>query len=193
LFVLNLLFDLADPDGHFDDNLGGPLLTRSNVWLKREPPAPDPPADPEDANNWNVVGQAGAGTLLIPAAFGEVIGVRIADKPGNPNVPATATLDLVLAFGAPVRATQRHSSPFTDDDQDGGQIRTTFQFNNLAMTGVANKAWFVPVGKIAKTPNKPNRVHRYEFALGAVIKFTTAAGVPKAFHFGVDPEMDVGM
>jgi hypothetical protein len=188
VFTLNLLVDLDNVDGAFSPNRAGTLLVKSNIWLKRNPDLPDPPPDPEDPNSWDNIGEAGSGTLLIPSALGQVIGVRIARDPSGAAIPTDARLDLVLAFGAPVRASQKHSSPFTHDGTPGGRIVTNFQFDNLPLTSVPNRAWFVEVGAIARIPQRPNKVHRFEFALGAIIKTST-----RQVHFGIDPEMDVGM
>jgi len=187
MFMLNLLFDFAEanPEGRFTGDRGGTPLLKSKNWLKIPTPDFPGPVNSETAA-WKDLGEAG--TLLIPSRTTKhVIAVRIAPVPMT--VFATPpNIDLVIAFGAPVRARQKFSSPF-DINTVSGPL-TSFHFSGLMNTppgGGNPTAWFFKLGAIARDSGDENITHRYEFGLGAMI---TSGGVSRAY--GEDPEMDIG-
>ena len=191
MYMLNLLFDFNDTEGRFTGDRGNTPLLKSRNWLVLNDPEPANPAafDPETAR-WTDLGEAD--TLLVPSAPDPgSICVRIAPDPtaaAFPNFdPATATLQLVLAFGVPARARQRFASPFTTDGRPGGPTKSTFVLGPIRRNTTVG--WFMVLGKIVNKPINPRLTHRYEFALGTIVTTGNGAAV---HHYGDDPEMDIG-
>jgi hypothetical protein len=185
VFMLNLLFDFASPDGLFTDREtpGVPLLN-SKHWLKVGNPNPPANFDPENPPNppgWEDLGPTG--TLFVPNANPQhVIAVRIAPDPNTAIDPA-ATAEIVVAFGRPVIARQRFASPFVN----GGQTQTSFRFVLPLRPAAGITGWFARLAPIGRPGRHVNLSDRYEFALGVNI---TSAGVTRSY--GEDPEFDVG-
>lgn len=188
MYMLNLLFDLNRSDGVFSGDQAGGVLMVSRNWLKLQ--APDPPnLNPEaPPAAWENLGAA-TGVLLIPNALGHLIAVRIAPIPNmNPPLDPNATLDLVVAFGAPLKAKQVSASPFKGP---ANQVLTTFISSgpmSSPPSGNPKVGWYCRLGSIVTLPTHPNKVHSYEFTLGAII--TSGATV---CQYGIDPEMDVSL
>ena len=196
MYTLNLVFDFNDTDGRFTGDRGANPLLKSRNWLLlniAEPANPNPPAfNPEVPANWTDLGEADT-LLLTSAPDPGNICIRVLADPtaAGPFDPSTATLQLIVGFGAPAGARQRFASPFTTDGTAAGPTRSAFAFapirRNSGPVG-AEVAWFFPLGKIQKRPVNPRLIHRYEFALGVIV--TTPA--VEIRNFGDDPEMDVG-
>ena len=193
MYMLNLVFkiDPTQPFGRFSGDVSGAYLDKSLDWLrlKTDDPKDMNKFDPEDAKLWNPLGQAG--TLLIPKRKdnqGNVkddwICIRVLRHPASDPNAAIQKVRLVVAFGRPVRATQEHASPFTHDDSDTGRAVTSFVRDGQG----AGPAWFFPLARIAKWSEEQNLTHRYEFAVGLIVTTTTG----DEYHYGEDPEMDIG-
>jgi hypothetical protein len=202
MYTLNYLFNFGAIDGRFDGDRGG-VLGKSKNWLRlkknveAEPANPDPSVfNPERATIWKDLGEAG--TLLLTGGSSNIgnICIRLQPSPEDsstapptPDLPAGATLQLVVTFGRPVRANQVQASPFTDS----GAVKTTFTFgpitrNSTTVGGATPVAWFFPLGKVTgPTSTEPDLTDRYEFSVGVKV---TSAGI--THYYGDDPEMDIG-
>jgi hypothetical protein len=181
MYMLNLLFDLDDTNGVFTGDYtgaGSSILTKSKNWLRQPNPNPANPFAPGIV--WTDLGD---GPLLIPAPIGEAIGVRVLPTPAKPALPAGATLDLMVAFGAIDTLRTPHASPFTS----GVAPNETLAVFRLSTVLPAQGFWYLPLGTIAKKPTNPNKSHRYEFVVGAIVN---SAGT--ICTYGHDPEMDIG-
>lgn len=190
MYMLNLVFDLRRSDGLFggdDPTSGSPgVLRKSMNWLELNGnPSTNPTAgfDPETAS-WNDLGQAGALLLSSNPPPGWICVRAVPDQRG-PAPAATDTVELVLAFGRPIRFHQPHASPFTHDGRPNGRIVTSFV--SRPITANTTRGWFFPIGEIARWSNHPNLTHRYEFCLGLIVNYGG-----QEYHYGEDPEMDIG-
>lgn len=196
MYTLNFLFDFNDANGRFVGDRGNNPLLKSRNWLQLDTNVTPEPANPgtfdPEPNSVKWIDLGEADTLLLPSnpAPGTIC-VRIAPDPtANPFAgfdPATATLQVILAFGAPAKARPNQvASPFTTDDTAGGPVRSTFVFGPATRNTTAG--WFFPLGHIQARPSNANIVKPYEFAVGVIVK--TPSGVIRTY--GDDPEMDVG-
>lgn len=202
MYVMNLLFDLAKPgDGLFEPspNPAGPLpaaLNCSQTWLRLMNAAAvevadlgagiDPAALPGGLH-WDIIGP---GPLYVPnhlAGGGKhVVGVRIAPKTAG-AITAASALEFVASFGAPLPGVTKFASPF---DLTGPPDALTTFHAQPGLFAVPDHGWFVKLHTIDKPSPHANIAHRYEFSVGVII--TPALGGPSK-HFGIDPEMDIGL
>lgn len=185
--MLNLLFDFNHDGGLFTDRKtpGVPLLN-SKHWLRFPVPNPGAGFDPENPGGpgWQDLGPAG--TLLIrSAAQKHLIAVRVAPDPLT-SIAASATAQIIVAFGRPVVAQQDFASPFIV----GTQTIPSFFGTLIARPAGGITGWTFPLNVIARVPapGDDHVTHRYEFAVGLNV---TSSGVTKSY--GEDPEFDVGL
>lgn len=186
MYLLNLLFDPADPSGRFAScPRGAPPLGQSQVWLELVGPDPADPTNfnPEDRGvRWKVLGKDDAIRISRGSGAPPFVAVRIAPLAGgNP----TATLQAVATFGREPRAPQHSASPFTLDDTPAGGVCAVFNLADATIPA-GQCGWYFPLKPISIAPDNPAETHKYEFTIGAIYGDGAAT-------FGHDPQMDVSL
>ena len=89
MFMFNLLFDFADPDGLFSDLTDGNPLRNSKHWFLLPAPTPPPGFDPENLANWPLPNRLGkAGPLHIPGGANHDIKPLVANDTLKANMGA---------------------------------------------------------------------------------------------------------
>lgn len=195
MYLLNLLFDLTPgaqnkENALFTSGTGANPLDNSRQWLHLRPDAghlDNPVGFDAETAVWEKVGGSNDSHLLLSKSSNPGhICVRIA--PTVPIDPA-ATLSIVVLFGKPATAHQRHASPFSFNDLPGGRTAAAFHLHPGIVRN-SGQGWFFPLKPIAKAPGAAdlNVVHRYEFTVGAKL-----SNLGDVYHFGEDPEMDVSI
>ena len=212
MYMLNMLFDVTTPnpnglfDGLFEDPADpadpNPLLN-SKRWLRGKaagnPPNPPPGFDPHDPTNWVNLGKFNVLVPKLPApAMGQPPGhkifIRVAPVGGNVT---GLVIDYAVAFGRPPVAGGQIASPF---ELASGNIKTTFVATNVPPSVTpGGSGWIIDLGNVTQgaspkgvptaAPSAKDLAHRYEFALGIIVTDTVAG---TEWHFGEDPEEDVG-
>lgn len=189
MYLLNMLFDLAKPDGLFSDSVSAAPLDQSRSWLVLVDAAGNPvpdlatndPTNLPAGQSWQIVGEL---PVYIPNAVGQVVGVRIAPiSTSNPPLSAASQIVFVAAFGAPIPKATKRASPFKFNSAT--DVATTFVGQGVP-AGPPQNGWYFKLHRIDHS-SLPYVVDRYEFSVGAVI---SESGTTR--HFGMDPEMDVG-
>jgi hypothetical protein len=178
MYMLNLQFDPNRTDGLFEDNNNGgnvPALQTSKSWLT----APDPSTWPSSFNpanyTWTVAGPDNS-ILMRRSSNPGMILVRF----WAPSAPSNLTIRLSVVFGRKNRGS-RVSSPFLI----GSNACCLFDSNFDSPAADGSYCW--TLGYIQTGPNNPNGSDKYEFLVGASLRF----GAVVTSTFGHDPEMDV--
>jgi hypothetical protein len=183
MYLLNLLFDPADPSGRFAKCRCTDPLSQSGVWLQLEgsDPANHRAFDPEARDVvWKTIG--GDGELLIRRGTGSppFVAVRIAPVSAPESRPV---LRAVVTFGREPRAAQHFASPFTMDNTPTGPVCAVFDFADSTLPS-GRVGWYFPLKPIALAPSVASCVDRYEFTVGAIYQDGQST-------YGLDPQMDV--
>jgi len=220
--MLNMLFRINKPavagggppnDGQFEPTpspINAVSLANSKCWMRAgaagnpPEPLPGPPFDRHNPANWVNLEKSNALIPKLPAPAqgqptGHEISIRIAPSPAHPLPAGPWELDYAVAYGRPPVGGGPYASPF---DETLTKVRTTFIKEKLQPDIDANgnvRGWIIILGQVAQrasprgvpagVPFAGDLTHRYEFALGVIVRNRTTGEV---WHFGEDPEDDVG-